>query len=102
VHQEKFMESIARPHVSRAQRFPMHIPLHYRLSGMPDWRDARTINISRTGILIHGDETLQPDTKLDIRLDFPFKATISCQGSIVRSEEQAFAVRIHRYRLHRI
>jgi len=80
----------------------MHIPLHYRLSGMPDWCDARTVNISRTGILVRADEAVQPESKLDIRLTFPLKVTISCQGSIVRAEEQAFAVRIHRYRLHRI
>jgi hypothetical protein len=69
---------------------------------MPDWHDARTMNISRTGILIQSDEIPQPDTRLDIRLDFPLKVTISCEGSFVRSEEKSFAVRIHRYRLHRI
>jgi hypothetical protein len=96
------MKSNVRPHVSRAQRFPMHIPLHYRESGMSGWHDARTVNISRTGILIQSDELPQPDTLLDIRLDFPLMVTISCGGSLVRSEEKAFAVRIHRYRLHRI
>ena len=55
------MESNVQLHVSR-QRFPMHIPLHYRESGMPDWLDARTVNISRTGILIQSDEIPKPDT----------------------------------------
>lgn len=80
----------------------MHIPLQYRESGVPDWHDARTVNISRTGILVRADEEIQPESKLDIRLHFPLKVTISCQGSIVRSEEKGFAVRIHRYRLHRV
>jgi hypothetical protein len=91
-----------RPHISRAQRFPMHILLQYRESGVPGWHDARTVNISRTGILVRADEAVGPESKLDIRLHFPLKVTISCQGSIVRSEEKAFAVRIRRYRLHRI
>ena len=69
---------------------------------MLDWHDGRTVNISRTGILIQSEELLPPDSTLDIRLEFPLKVTISCQGSVVRSEEPAFAVRIHRYRLRRV
>ena len=90
-----------RPHISRAQRFPIHIPLLYRMSGMPDWQDGRTVNISRTGILIRADETPRPESTLEIRLKFPLNVTVSCHGSAVRSEESAFAVRIHRYRHHR-
>jgi hypothetical protein len=80
----------------------MHIPLQYRESGVPDWHDARTVNISRTGILVRADEEIQPESKRDIRLHFPWKVTVLCQGSIARAEEKAFAVRIHRYRLRRI
>ncbi len=66
---------------------------------MRHWQDGKTINISRTGILFHADEKIPTDSILDIRIDFPLKAMLSCQGSIVRAEEPAFAVRIHRYRM---
>jgi hypothetical protein len=96
------MADVARLQISRAQRFQMHIPLQYRATGIPDWHDGRTVNISYTGILIRADESLPLSATLDIRLHFPLKVTVSCQGSVVRSEESGFAVRIHRYRLHRI
>jgi hypothetical protein len=95
------MPGEGRSHISRAQRFPIHIPLRYRMSGMPDWREARTLNISRTGILIRADEAPQAESALDIRLRFPLNVNVSCHGSVVRSEETAFAVKIHRYRHHR-
>ena len=66
---------------------------------MQHWQDGRTINISRTGILFQADERIPADAVLDIRISFPLKAMLSCQGSIVRTEEPMFAVRIHRYRM---
>jgi hypothetical protein len=83
----------------RAQRFPLDFPLHYRKSGVQYWQDGRTINMSRTGILFYADERIPSESVLDIRINFPLKATLVCQGSIVRTEESMFAVRIHRYHL---
>ncbi len=87
--------------IPRAQRFPLQLPLHYRKRGMQHWQDGKTINISRTGILFQADEKIPEDSILDIRISFPLKAMLSCQGSIVRVDEPAFAVRIHRYRMLR-
>ncbi len=89
----------AQVHVNRAQRFPLHIPIQFRKSGMPFWQHGKTVNISRTGILFHADERIPPESVLDMRINFPLKLTLSCQGSIVRAQEPLFAVRIHRYRL---
>ncbi len=89
----------AMVHVNRAQRFPIHIPLHYRKSGMQYWQAGKIVNISRTGILFHADEGIPPESVLDMRISFPLKLTLSCQGSIVRAQEPLFAVRIHRYHL---
>jgi hypothetical protein len=97
---EKPVASVARFYASRAQRFALELPLHYQKSGMPHWHEGKTLNISSTGILFCTDEALPQNATLDIRVDFPSKVTLACQGSIVRSEESAFAVRIHRYRLH--
>lgn len=83
----------------RAQRFPMHLPLHYQRSGSPHWHDGRTVNISRTGILFQTDEELQQNAALEILVDLPTNVKLSCQGSVVRSEPSAFAVRIRHSQL---
>ena len=94
------MAGIARLHTIRARRFPLRIPLRYRKSGIPVWQEATTLNISRTGILFHTDESLQLKSTLDIRITFPSNVILSCQGSVVRAIESSIAVRIHRHNLH--
>lgn len=78
------------------------MPLQYQKSGVPHWYEGKILNISRTGILFHTDESLPQTAILDIRVEFPGNVELSCQGSVVRAEDSAFAVRIHRYRLHRV
>ena len=95
------MVSAAAALKPRAQRFPLKLPLKYCKSGMEHWEDSRTVNISRTGILFKADEALQANSVLDIRISFPLKLTLQCQGSIVRAEEPNFALRIHRYHMLR-
>ena len=85
----------------RARRFPIQVPIQYQKSGVPHWYEGKTLNISRTGILFQTDEALQKDATLDIRVEFPASGVLVCQGSVVRSQESAFAVRIHRYNLRR-
>ena len=87
--------------VNRAQRFPLNVALHYRKSGMPHWQDGKTVNISRTGILFEADEVLPKDSVLDIQVSLPLKVSISCQATVVRSDESRYAVRIHRHHLIR-
>jgi hypothetical protein len=86
-------------HANRAPRFPLHVPLRYRKSGMPYWQYGKAVNISRTGILFYADEIIPEESVLDMRISFPLKLTLSCQGSIVRAQEPMLAVRIQRYRL---
>ncbi len=93
------MVSSTQAWIPRAQRFPLKLPFHFRKGGMQHWQDGRTINISRTGILFQADERIPADSVLEMRIDFPLSAKVSCQGSIVRTEEPMFAVRIHRYRM---
>jgi hypothetical protein len=95
------MGNAASALVNRAQRFPLNVPLHYRKSGMPGWQDAQTVNISRTGILFEADVILHKDSVLDIRVSLPLNVTISCQATVVRSEESRSAVRMHHHRLIR-
>lgn len=80
----------------RAQRYPLSYSLHYLKSGISEWREGRTINISRTGILFSAGEVLPVDSELEIRVQFPMDATLSCLGSVVRSHTLNVAVRIDR------
>jgi hypothetical protein len=90
----------------RAQRFPLKVPIHYRKSGMLNWHDGRTVNISHTGVLFQTDENLQTGLKLEIRIALHLKTTLACQGTVVRieptvstSEKTGLAARISHYRL---
>ena len=72
--------------INRATRFPLKEPIHYRKSGMLNWHDGSTLNISRTGVLFHTDEDLPTDMKLEIRISLPQETVLACQGTIVRAE----------------
>ena len=88
-------------HSDRAQRFPLKVPIHFRAAAMPHWSDGKSVNISRTGILVRSDELPAASSILDIRVDFPKDVTLECRGTVVRNEESAFAVMIHSCRLRR-
>jgi hypothetical protein len=63
----------------RAQRFPIAVPIHFRKSGMPHWVQERTVNISRTGIVFHAEEDIPAMPLLDVRVDFPARASLDCR-----------------------
>jgi len=71
---------------NRALRFPLQMPIHYRKSGMLHWHDGRTLNISRTGVLFHAYENLKTDLNLEISISLPKETTLTCQGTVVRTE----------------
>ena len=79
----------------RAQRFPFRVPLHYRKSSDASWHECTTVNVSRTGILFKTSEKIQEETALDIQVRFPLQKILYCQGTIVRSQKSAYAVRIY-------
>lgn len=95
---------------SRAQRFQLHLPLRYRRLGEKMWHEGTTENISRSGMLFHADEPLQPASQLEINLVLPaeiagLSATeVVCRGEVVRTVEPhgeqlspALAARILQY-----
>lgn len=98
----------------RAERFPVHTPLRYRLSGDIDWREGRTENISCTGVLFRAEEMLAIDTAIEMQFDLAAEveegggAMVICSGQIVRTllppasdAAPAMAAHIHEYRLVR-
>jgi two-component system, cell cycle sensor histidine kinase and response regulator CckA len=95
---------------SRAQRFNLQLPLTYRLLGESVWRNGTTENISRSGMLFRVEETIQPNSQIEINLVLPAEiaglspAEVICHGEVVRTVEleqpivgPALAARILRY-----
>lgn len=97
----------------RAQRFPIRVPVRYRIPRSPDWFSACTENVSCSGVLFRSECVFEPTTTLDLRLELPrinnkngVRAEIVCKGEVVRVEQAypvgippAVAVAIHNYRL---
>ena len=96
----------------RARRFPIHIPVRYRLPRSPHWFESYTENVSRSGVLFRTDRVFEPTTALDLRLELPVvengervRAEVVCKGEVVRTDlsdgpagiASGVAVAIHRY-----
>jgi len=99
---------------SRAERFPINLPVRYRAPGHPDWLEGRTENISCSGVLLLTDASLPPKITIELRFELPVTilgetgGEVVCKGRVVRTEENpmsgiltALAVAIRSYRLTR-
>jgi hypothetical protein len=78
----------------RAPRYPLRIPLRYRSSSDPQWREGHTENISRSGVLFRTDRSMPLQTPIEMLLALPVEiagggtaATVICRGRVVRTEE---------------
>jgi hypothetical protein len=99
---------------ARARRFELQFALRYRTNGDGYWRKGTTRNISRSGVLFHGEHWADLNTPLEISLVLPKESTggsaaeVVCQATVMRSEPCAsdgggalIATRISRYRFVR-
>ncbi|HUY12639.1 MAG TPA: PilZ domain-containing protein [Terriglobia bacterium] len=99
--------------ISRAQRFPLQVPLRYRVRGERAWRRGETENISSSGVLFRGECFVDANTFVDLCLIMPVvnsdgAAEVVCRGVIVRSmppmdteDLPTLAVKILHFRLVR-
>jgi hypothetical protein len=98
----------------RAPRFPIRVPLLYRVDGEATWRPGKTENISYTGIFFRTEFIADRETRIEMNFVLPVKnarergAEVVCRGDIVRLEASAgsdkpsaLAARIWDYRLKR-
>ena len=95
----------------RAPRFRLNLTVRYRAVGDAEWRQAKTGNISSTGVLLRADGALPLDTRLELRVTLAVNepgardGEVSCVGRVVRlvgepeGAAQGFAVAIDRYAL---
>ena len=85
------MEPDQKNLVSRAQRFEIRVLMRYRPSGATDWREGRTENISRSGVLFRTDQPISIRTRLEFLMALPEEfgggaAPVICRGRVVRTE----------------
>ena len=80
-----------RSRIARAQRYELGTFIRYRIRGEKKWREGMMKNISISGVLIHGDHSVPPDTAIEMRFCLPIHlhgesaAEVLCRGSVVRS-----------------
>jgi len=105
---------VALNNKTRAQRFSLQFPLRYRTDSEGGWHRGTTRNISRSGMLFHGEDWAAPRTRIELTLVLPRQigvertAEVICQGMVMRSEQRAndeggplMAIQISHYRLVR-
>lgn len=98
----------------RARRLELQIALRYRADGEGNWHRGITRNISRSGMLFHGEGWSEPSTPLEMSLVLPreitgeWAAEVVCRGMVTRSERPGndgggaiIATRMSDYRLVR-
>jgi hypothetical protein len=74
----------------RARRFPIQAAVRYRADD-GRWRQGRTENISRNGLLLHAEEPINPDTPVEVVVELPPvvpggpAATMVCRGRVSRT-----------------
>lgn len=79
----------------RVPRFAIQVPMRYRLHGEEEWHEAKTENISHTGVLFRGARFLDVRTPVELRFQMvllpPLEdagvADVVCRGQIVRTAE---------------
>ncbi len=99
---------------TRAQRFELRIPVRYRTGSEEAWHSGTTRNISRSGMLLHGEDWARPSTRIEFTLLLPRQmgtvraAEVMCRGTVTRAERHGtdeggplMAIQISHYRLVR-
>ncbi len=98
----------------RAERFPISIPVRYREPNRSEWLQGKTENISRSGVLLLTEASLEPKIAIELRFELPIsvlgegRGQIVCKGTVVRAEENplldpptTLAIAIRSYRMTR-
>jgi hypothetical protein len=96
----------------RSQRFPIRMPLRYRVFGDGEWRPGKTVNISSSGVFFRCPRSADRGTRVE--MNFILRSSrakeagleVECKGEVVRLEaplsaesQSALAVKISDYRL---
>lgn len=98
--------------IHRATRYALELPVRYRPSGAVQWRQGKTSNISRSGVLFwsdDGEDSLRPGEMLEVLLTLApdgklANTEVLFRGPVVRQASHGdsateLAVRIVRYQM---
>jgi hypothetical protein len=86
------MDCHSHPTSARAPRFVLQIPLRYRPAGDVAWREGRSENISRSGVLFRAEHSMDTETPIEMMLALwgelgeDAAGMVICKGRIVRIE----------------
>jgi PilZ domain len=75
----------------RARRLKLAAPLRYRAKAAAAWIPGTFANLSQSGVLFVGRQSLPPNTLLEMMFEMPEeisgqkKAKVICQGRVIRS-----------------
>ena len=75
----------------RARRFLIQTRLRYRVKREVTWREGRTENISRSGVLFRGEFLVEPTTEIEMSMALPAgifgdgDVEAVCRGTVVRT-----------------
>jgi len=58
----------SRAETVREPRFPLVVPLEYRHAFQLEWHEGTTVNVSGTGALFVGPQSLWPGAPIELRL----------------------------------
>lgn len=95
----------------RSRRFPLHLPIRYRLVDEEGWRRGRIENISGSGVLFRAEALMSVATPIEIAFELqigPRAPVVFCVGRVARTvpasgadEQPAVAAAISEYRFVR-
>jgi PilZ domain len=83
-----------KPHIDRAERMRVALPIRYRMAGHEHWLDSRILDISDSGVLF-GPAVISPEPGTSVEMMFSSPMSIgslapgqmTCVGAIVRRNE---------------
>jgi len=79
--------------VPRARRLKLDIPLRYRVKNLSNWYEGTIENISQSGVLVHGPETLPVNALVEMVFEMPEEisgqknSNVLCQGRVMRAKD---------------
>jgi hypothetical protein len=75
----------------RERRFKFETEVLYRIGESSAWQTGKTVNISRSGLLVLAPEPIEVGTKIEFMVDMPREVVgsnerrVLCRGSVARS-----------------
>ena len=67
----------------RATRVLLRLPVRYRVVGATDWREGKTENISRSGVLFLADDLIAVDSEVELSFTLPEDGTWLIVTSVI-------------------